>query len=66
MDEHTLRILEFDKILARLARHTSFSAGRELALALKPSTDRHEVIRRQRITGEAARFRELHPRPDED
>ena len=62
MDEHTLRILEFDKILARLARHTSFSAGRELALALKPSTDRHEVIRRQRLTGEAARLRELHPR----
>ena len=33
MHEKTLTTLEFDKVLARLARHTSFSAGRELALA---------------------------------
>ena len=32
MDPHALRTLEFDKILAKLARCTSFSAGRELAL----------------------------------
>ncbi len=62
MDEHTLRVLEFDKVLARLARHTSFSAGRELALALEPSTEREEVVRRQRLTAEARRLRELQPR----
>ncbi|MCH8994970.1 MAG: endonuclease MutS2 [Chloroflexi bacterium] len=60
--EHTLRVLEFDKILARLAALTSFSAGRELALALRPSADREEVVRRQRITAEARRLRELQPR----
>jgi len=62
MDEHTLRVLEFDKVLAKLARHTSFSAGNELALALRPSTDRAEVIRRQRVTAEARRLREAQPR----
>ena len=33
MDPHALRTLEFDKILAKLVRCTSFSAGQELALA---------------------------------
>lgn len=39
MDAKALRTLEFDKILVRLAEHTSFSAGRELALALQPTDD---------------------------
>ena len=56
MDAHALRTLEFDKILAKLARSTSFSAGRELALALTPSTEYREVVRRQRETAEARRL----------
>ncbi|MCS7219761.1 MAG: endonuclease MutS2, partial [Anaerolineae bacterium] len=39
MDAKTLHTLEFDKIRARLAEYTSFSAGRELALALQPTDD---------------------------
>jgi len=62
VDEHTLRVLEFDKVIERLARHTDFPVGRELALALKPSTQRDEVVRRQRITAEARRLREIQPR----
>jgi DNA mismatch repair protein MutS2 len=62
MDDHTLRVLEFDKVLARLANHTSFPAGRELALALRPSTARDEVVRRQRQTAEARRLRHHQPR----
>jgi DNA mismatch repair protein MutS2 len=62
MDEKTLTTLEFDKVLARLARHVSFSAGRELALALRPSTDYDEVLRNQRLTAEARRLREMQPR----
>jgi DNA mismatch repair protein MutS2 len=62
VDDHTLRILEFDKVLARLAHHTSFPGGRELALALRPSTERAEVIERQRMTAEGRRLRELQPR----
>jgi DNA mismatch repair protein MutS2 len=62
MDAHALRTLEFDKILAKLARHTSFSAGRELALALEPSTEVREVVRRQRETAEARRLLQMKPR----
>jgi len=62
VDEHALRTLEFDKILGRLARHTAFSAGREKALSLRPSTNHAEVVRRQRITAEARRLRAMKPR----
>jgi DNA mismatch repair protein MutS2 len=62
MDAHALRTLEFDKIRERLARCTSFTAGRELALALEPSSDRAEVVRRQRETAEARRLLRLKPR----
>jgi len=57
----TLATLEFDKVLAQLAQHTAFSAGRALALALRPSSDYGEVIRRQRITAEARRLLEMQP-----
>ncbi|HSM55189.1 MAG TPA: Smr/MutS family protein [Candidatus Sulfomarinibacteraceae bacterium] len=52
MDEKSLRILEFDKILLQLAEHTSFSAGRELALALRPTADEAEADRWQAETRE--------------
>jgi DNA mismatch repair protein MutS2 len=39
MDEHTIRVLEFGKILHLLAAETAFSAGRELALAVMPARD---------------------------
>ncbi len=48
-----LEILELPKILERLAEHTSFSAGRKLALGLQPSSDLDEVSRRQGETSEA-------------
>ena len=37
MDRKHLNTLEFPQIRARLAQHVSFSAGRQLALALEPS-----------------------------
>ncbi len=39
MNAKALHVLEFDKILHRLAEHTSFSAGRELALGTLPTDD---------------------------
>jgi DNA mismatch repair protein MutS2 len=57
----TLSTLEFDKVLARLTQHTAFSAGRALALALRPSSDYGEVVRRQRMTAEARRLLEMQP-----
>src|SRR6266508_1549377 len=58
----SLETLEFPKILERLARHTSFSASRELAAALVPSTDAYEIGRRLQFTSEARRL--LEDRPD--
>jgi DNA mismatch repair protein MutS2 len=62
MDAHALRTLEYPKILERLARHAAFSAGKDLALGLEPSTDVHDVVRRQRETAEARRLLALKPR----
>jgi len=59
MDEHALRVLEFDKVLDRLAGLTSFSAGRDLALALRPSPEAPEVLRRQGLLLDAVRMREM-------
>ncbi|HEX5368556.1 MAG TPA: endonuclease MutS2, partial [Dehalococcoidia bacterium] len=59
MDEHALRVLEFDKVLARLAALTSFSAGRDLALALQPTPFYDEALERQRVLAEARRLTAL-------
>ncbi|MBX5492996.1 MAG: endonuclease MutS2 [Chloroflexi bacterium] len=48
--------LELDKILARLAEHTAFSASRALALAVEPTADLTEARRRQAATTEARRL----------
>jgi len=53
MDRKHLTTLEFPQILTRLAQHTSFSAGRELALALEPSPVFVEVEQRLQETREA-------------
>ncbi|GAC1317905.1 MAG: endonuclease MutS2 [Chloroflexota bacterium] len=53
--------LEFGAIRDALARHTSFSAGRELALTLTPTADLSEAQRRQSATAEAVRLPGLRP-----
>src|SRR5437773_10104436 len=61
ISQQTLDTLEFPKIRERLARHSAFSASRELALALMPSTDPVEVRARLRRTGEARQLLDEHP-----
>ena len=56
MHEPSLLALEYPKVLERLARHASFSAGRELALTLHPATSPEEVRQRLAATSEAARL----------
>ena len=56
MDARTFRVLEFDKIRERLAEHTSFSLGRERALALMPADDIRQAIVWQAETREARRL----------
>lgn len=51
-----MRVLEFDKILERLAEHTSFSLGRERALALVPTDDIRQATVWQAETREARRL----------
>src|SRR3954471_11090166 len=62
ISEQTLETLEFPKIRERLARHTAFSASRDLALRLLPSTDAYVIRRRLQLTSEARRL--LDDRPD--
>jgi DNA mismatch repair protein MutS2 len=59
MHSKSLQTLEFFKVLARLAEHTSFSAGRELAEALRPASDPAVVTRALRETREALHLLEV-------
>src|SRR5688572_32168360 len=52
MDEHTLRVLEFEKVLALLAGETAFSVGRELALAVGPAVTFEDAFELQSATAE--------------
>lgn len=52
MDEHTLRVLEFEKVLRLLADEAAFSVGRELALAVRPETDYATAFELQAQTAE--------------
>ena len=60
MDAKSLQILELPKVLERLAARAAFSASKDLARALAPTTDLAEARRRQSETTEAARLRSIH------
>ncbi|HEY5157751.1 MAG TPA: hypothetical protein VII93_07305, partial [Anaerolineales bacterium] len=53
MDSKTLHVLEFPKILARLADFCDFSASAELAHMLQPTPDFEEAVTRLSETSEA-------------
>ncbi len=53
MDKKSRSTLEFDKVLERMASHTSFSAGMTLALHSEPTFDEHEARQWQAETQEA-------------
>jgi DNA mismatch repair protein MutS2 len=59
--DRDLELLEFHKIREILARFTSFSASRELALNLTPLSDEEEVRLRLRQSAEARRLLSLSP-----
>ncbi|MGI8588326.1 MAG: endonuclease MutS2 [Chloroflexia bacterium] len=61
MNAKTTNLLELPKVLARLASHTAFSAGRAAAEALTPATGLDEARGRQQRTTEAARLLGLRP-----
>jgi len=53
MDEKTLHVLEYDKILDRLSGYCDFSASKELAQAIQPSSHLDEARRLLAETTEA-------------
>jgi DNA mismatch repair protein MutS2 len=59
--EKSLSTLEYDKVIARLGGMTQTARGKALALSLKPSAEYGEVLRRQRVTMEGRRLREMKP-----
>ncbi len=56
MDPKSITTLELPKILTRLSKFTSFSAGTTLALALTPTAELAEAKRRQQETTEARKL----------
>ncbi len=62
MNPRTLKVLEYEKILAQVAGHCAFSGGSDLAMALLPSDDLQTVQDRQIQTAEA--FKLLEQKPD--
>ena len=61
IDTKTLATLEFNKVVERLAAKTETSLGNEHALALLPSSNYVEVLRRQQLTAEGRILLELQP-----
>lgn len=61
MEEKTLRTLEYDKILERLAGYASFAVSAEKARALRPTADPDVARRRQEETSEAVALLATHP-----
>jgi len=61
LGDRDLELLEFHKIRDILAGFTSFSASRELALALVPLSDEEEIRLRLRQSAEARRLLSLSP-----
>jgi DNA mismatch repair protein MutS2 len=60
MDDKTLTLLEFPKILERLAGYCAFAASTEKARQLRPTADPFEARRRQAVTAEATRLLVTH------
>jgi DNA mismatch repair protein MutS2 len=56
MDHKTLQVLEYPKVLDRLAAYCGFSASKSLALGLQPTTNLLEIRQSQQEVTEARRL----------
>ena len=61
MDDKSLEMLEFPRIREILAGYTSFSASRELAIALKPQHDYEQISISLKQAAEASQLLSLDP-----
>ncbi len=53
MEEHTLRVLEFEKVISKLQDQAACAIGREVAGLWYPTTDLETARRKQAETSEA-------------
>jgi len=60
MDSKTLSVLEYPKVLERLAAHCDFSASKQLARALEPTTSYDLALVRLQETTEARHLLSVH------
>jgi DNA mismatch repair protein MutS2 len=60
MDSKTLNVIEYQKVLERLAAHCDFSASQALARQLEPTTSFELARARQQETSEARKLLSLH------
>ena len=58
IDDHSLHVLEYAKVIERLVGHTSNGIGRDYAADLKPLPYPETVIRRLAETAEARLLRD--------
>jgi DNA mismatch repair protein MutS2 len=58
---HALEVLEFERVLDRVARRASSELGRERVRSLRPRADREWIGRELARVGAAVRFRALRP-----
>lgn len=59
MHEKSIHILEYQKILAKVAHEAAFSASKDLVMALEPTPNLEEAGRRLAYTTEASRLIDL-------
>ncbi len=64
IDDRTLRLLEFPRLLDRVARHAASTVGAEYVRALRPDHRRDRAVEQQRLLAEARRYLSAHGAPD--
>jgi DNA mismatch repair protein MutS2 len=61
MSGHALEVLEFERVLDRVARRASSELGRARVIALRPLTDRASIVEELARVAAVMRFREAEP-----
>jgi DNA mismatch repair protein MutS2 len=61
MSRHALEVLEFERVLERVARRASSEPGRDRVRALRPRTERHEIVRELARVAATMRFQDERP-----
>ena len=61
MNDHALEVLEFERVLERVARRASSELGRDRVRSLRPRSDRDAIVRELARVDATVRFRGERP-----